>query len=142
MRCRLATPRLSRKAAREAVRYVEKALRDGYQLNGVPSAIEEASRRYATEVDRKLSRGGFQSRIRIAKRLYDIEPKLPKNPPKPNENPEAAQIGGTPLHAKIVQLQDEVLRLTKELRHTHRENNTAEIIWPNRCSPLILAWRA
>src|SRR5689334_18458960 len=107
MRCRLSIPRLSRKAAREAVRYVEQALRDGYQLNGVPSAIEEASRRYAAEVDHKLSRGGFQSRIRIAKRLYRIEPKLPKNP-KPKENPEAAQIGGTPLHAKIVQLQDEV----------------------------------
>jgi hypothetical protein len=57
-----------------------------------------------------------------------IAPKLPRIPPKAKENPEAPQIGGTPLHAKIVQLQDEVLRLTKELRQTHRENNTAEII--------------
>jgi hypothetical protein len=123
----LGTPRLSRKAAREAVRYVEKALADGYKLNGIPSAIEEAARRYTTEVDPKLSRGAFQTRVRVAKNLYGIKPKLPKNPP-PVDSPTAPQIGGTPLHAKIVQLQDEVLRLTKELRQTHRENNTAEII--------------
>jgi hypothetical protein len=113
----LATPRLSRKAAREAVRYVEKALRDGYQLNGIPSAIEEAARRF-TKINRKLSRGAFQTRVRVAKNLHGIEPKLPKDP---KQLPAQARARIAPpeehAHTRARSLSEEITRLVTSSRY-------------------------
>jgi hypothetical protein len=60
-----------------------------------------------------------------------LKPRVPKNPEKlPNRENVVAfpQLGGTPLHARIVQLQDEVTRLTRELRGAHRSNNEDDLI--------------
>lgn len=122
---------LSKKLAQECVAFVQSALEDGYPLKnapGRPTAISEGYKRYH-KTEPQLSYKAFHSRLTTAKTLYGLAAKEPKvKKPLPPEMVSSPQIGGTPLHAKIIQLQDEVTRLTRELRLAHRGNNDDDLI--------------
>lgn len=124
------------KEARACVRAVQSAANDGYPLKnspGKPSAVTEGYKRYCATTGETLGQRAFNSRLQNAKQAHGLAPKPPKNPkPVP---PDAArttiaapQIGGSPLHAKLIHLQDEVHRLTKELKNTHRESNDMDLV--------------
>ena len=81
--------------------------------------------------DGKISETSFRNRLAAAERLYGLKPRIPKTPKKLPERENLVafpQLGGTSLHARIVQLQDEVTRLTRELREAHRSNNEDDLV--------------
>lgn len=68
------SPRLSLDKAEEAVRAVEDAARDGYQIGGIPSAQEEAARRL------NMNPSKFRTRLRAAQNHYNLVPGQPDAP--------------------------------------------------------------
>lgn len=127
---------LSLDDARVCIKFVQSALNDGYPLKnspGKPSAVSEGYKRFCKEQKSNLGERAFVYRLVSAKRLHGLAPVPPINPkPIPPEalrsTIAAPQIGGTPLHAKIIQLQDEVTRLTRELRLSHRNSNDNDLV--------------
>src|ERR1700758_1997854 len=104
----MGNPPLSRALAREAVRFVERALKEGYPFKagaGRQSAIIEGWKLYVAangnRPDGKISETSFRNRLQSAERLYGFKPKIPKNPrqlpPGKGASIAAPQLGGTPL---------------------------------------------
>jgi hypothetical protein len=108
----MATAALSRKQAVEAIRYVNQATKKGFRLKGSPSAIEQGARLFRTATDSALSRGGFQTRVRIAGELYGIFPNAPTEGKKPKlDTPEAHA------QARARSLMEEVTNLVTRSRY-------------------------
>lgn len=66
----MATPSVPLDLAQHAINAVNEALRDGFRINGKPSAAMEAARRT------KIHHATFSNRVKRAKILYNLEPDL------------------------------------------------------------------
>jgi hypothetical protein len=126
----MSTPRITRRQAREAIAYVNKAIRDGAIFHGRPSAVEAGFKLYAADHGAELARGGFQTRVRAALNAYGIKlvvvkpsAVLPKTAVRADLTPEILVRD-----RKIVGLEDEVRRLSAALKTAHREANVEEIV--------------
>jgi hypothetical protein len=86
------TPPLSPMHAELAVLYVRRALELGYKIDGSPSAIEEAARRYAADVD-PINRKTFRSRFVKA---LEMGFAMPGFTPKAEESAEPLEFAWTP----------------------------------------------
>jgi hypothetical protein len=60
------TPPLSKAIAAQTIEYVNKAIADGFRLDGLPSAVEEGWRRFAADIDPTLNRKTFRGRFNRA----------------------------------------------------------------------------
>lgn len=124
-------PKLSRALAREAVAYVNKAIKAGAVLGGRPSAIEEGYRLYVADHGNTLGRCSFATRVRTASEWYGLKPTV--KPPEPKTKGKASPVVDPSPEIlvrdrKIVALEDEVRRLNAALKTAHREANVEEII--------------
>jgi hypothetical protein len=109
------TPPVSRQQAREAVSFVNKALKQGFKLKGAPSAIEEAARTFRAETGVPLNRQAFRQRVQAAEFRYGILPRATK---KQTAEPAAATPSAEDhAHARARSLSEEITRLVTRSRY-------------------------
>lgn len=128
--------KLSKEVAQATIDCINLALKQGHPLTsyhgGPATALHVGHEIYmgtARGKKDKVTRSSFRQRFLRAKVLHDIEPTIPEGMDAAAKAPAAKpSLGGTPEHARIIHLTDEVHRLTKELRQAHRDNNDADLI--------------
>jgi len=107
-------PPITRQQAKEAVSYVNQALKAGFKLKGRPSAIEEAARLFSRATGSPLNRRSFRERV-VAGEHFGVVPKIPKN--KIAEQTAAPPSAEDHAHARARSLSEEITRLVTRSRY-------------------------